>query len=647
MQYQPDAERKQTVSSKITQLLGVMFASAMSLYAVYIGVMGSLIVLRQRSILLFFAIGLSIIVYRVNGKIEKRPNMPWYDWVLLLVSCISFGYMIINATILSDRLALVTDLTMIQIIIGIGAIIVVVESGRRVLGNAMGILLVITILYAYFGSWISGVWGHRFFDVPWLVDHFYYTPNGLFGVPVGIVSTYVALFVVFGIFLERTGGGMFFMNFMSSMFGHVRGGPAKAAVFSSALMASLSGSVTANVVTTGSFSIPLMKKTGYNKNFAAAVEAVASTGGQIMPPVMGATAFLVAEFSGFSYKIVALSALIPAVLYFVSLVFMIDFEAARLNLKGMPRSELPVLSNVLKKGGYFFIPFVIIVYMIMTGYSPLRAALYGLISVIIIAYVRRESWLSPRDWLEAMTSAGHGILIPAVACGAAGMIIGTFTLGGLGMQINNIIVGLSGGNLLFALVLTMIANIILGMGMPAPIAYLIQVSFTIPALVQLGAPELSAHLFVLFFSALSFVTPPVAMGAYAAASIARSDPMRTGFIAWRLALAAYIIPFAFVYGPGLLTSGTPIEIIHVTFTAAIGTAALAGCVIGWFWTYSYWLERVVLAVGAVMCIIPNGLSDLGGIMLIGMVLSMQIMRSRNKKESTEENEVLSEGVVGD
>jgi len=618
----------QTVGVRFAALLASVFAAGLSIYAVYIGVVGALIALRQRSILLFLAVGLSIIVYRTTGKMETRPRVPWYDWILLAVSVFSFGYMIIFADVIADRLALITDLTPLQIMVGIGAIVVVVESGRRVLGNAMGILLAISLLYAYFGAWIPGRSGHRYFEVPWLIDHFYFTPNAILGVPVGIISTYVALFVVFGFFLERIGGGTFFMNFMSSIFGHVRGGPAKAAVFASGLMASLSGSVTANVVTTGSFSIPLMKKTGYKAEFAGAVEAVASTGGQIMPPVMGATAFLVAEFAGVPYKTVALCALIPAILYFASLIFMIDFEAARLDLKGLPRDQLPLLWQELKKGGLFFVPFVLIVYMIMAGYSPLRSALYGFVSIIVLAYLRRESWLSVRDWWDGLGRAGYGILIPAVACGAAGIVIGTFTLGGLGLQINSIIVNLSGGSLLLALVMTMIANIILGMGMPAPVAYLIQVSFTIPALVQLGAPELSAHLFVLFFSALSFVTPPVAMGAYAAASIARSDPMRTGFVAWRLALAAYIIPFAFVYGPALLTNGTALEIAHVTLTAVIGTAALAGCVIGWFWTYSHWWERILLAAGAFMCITPHGLSDLGGIALIGIILGVQIHRSK-------------------
>ncbi|MEO5883069.1 MAG: TRAP transporter fused permease subunit, partial [Caldimonas sp.] len=449
---------------------------------------------------------------------------------------------------------------------------------------------------------------------------------GIFGIPIYVSATYVMLFILFGSFVERSGAGQLFMDFALALAGGSSGGPAKVAVITSSLFGTVSGSAVANVMTTGTFTIPLMKRTGYRPAFAGAVEAVASTGGQLMPPIMGAAAFVMAEFLGVSYLTVAGFALLPAVLYYVAVFMAVHFEAKRIGLVGVPKADLPRLKGVLTERGHLFLPLVVIVAVLLSGRSAAFAALCGIASVVPTTWLRASTrgTFTWRAIGEALEAGARNTIVVALACASAGLVIGTITLTGLGLSFTGVVIQLSQNSQILALVLTMLAGILLGMGLPTTPAYIVQVALLVPALVKLGVQVEAAHLFVLYFAVLSAITPPVAMAVYAANGISHAKLMETSWAAVKLGLTGYIIPFMFVFAPALLLRGEWADVALAVVTATIGVTCLAGALHEhFFWGKARWWERLMLFVAALVLIKPGWQSDLVGVVLVGLVAASQ------------------------
>uniref|UniRef100_UPI000740495D TRAP transporter permease n=1 Tax=Shouchella shacheensis TaxID=1649580 RepID=UPI000740495D len=455
----------------------------------------------------------------------------------------------------------------------------------------------------------------------------------------GVSATFIFLFILFGKFLEVSGAGQFFINLAVAAMGKYRGGPAKTAIVGSSILGTISGSAVANTVTTGAFTIPLMKRTGYKNHFSGAVEAVASTGGQIVPPIMGAAAFIIASYLGMPYIDVVVAAIIPAVLYYLCLYVQVDLRAKRNHLHGLPKSELPVLWTVLKNGFLFFIPLFIIIFMLVSGFSPMRAGLFAIVAVIVVAMVKASTRLSPKQLIKALDLGARASLETAVACAAAGVIIGIISLSGIGLTFSSMIIQFAGGSLLLTLFLTMVTSIVLGMGLPTVAAYIVQVPLTIPALIELGVAPLAAHLFIFYFAIISAITPPVALAAFAAAGIAGSEPMKTGLTALRLGIAAFIVPYMFVYGPSLLLIGQPGDIVTSVATALVGILGVAAAAEGWVFRHALWYERVLLFAGSILLIQPGVWLDVLGVAMLVIALLLQKFTFPNnaKGKSVEQN----------
>lgn len=601
-----------------------VIAISMTLFQVYTAFFGIFESTMQRSLHLLFAIVLSLLIYRYN-KISE-PRVPWYDVIIILLAVFSYGYVVVNSQEISGRLAYVTSLNGLEIAVGVIGILVLWEAARRMLGRAFAIIIAVFVLYALFGQYMPGVLRHRGYDPGWIIDHIFYTTEGILGIPLGVSATYIFIFILFGTFLEKTGAGDFFIQIALALMGKYRGGPAKTAVVASGFMGMLSGSAVANVVTTGAFTIPLMKKLGYKPHFAGAVEACASSGGQFTPPVMGAAAFIIAEFTGISYLKVAAAAAIPAIMYYFSIGFQVHFRAIKEGIQGLPKEELPNFKKEFIKGFHYVIPVITIVYFLMAGYSPLKAGLYSIVALLVITILRSPKFIRPADFLNIFDASARVILDVAIACAAAGIIIGIISLTGVGLRLSSLIISLAGGNLFLALLFTMITALFLGMGLPTVAAYIIQAALIVPALAQFGIPLLAAHLFAFYFAIISAVTPPVALAAYAGAGIAKANVNETGWTAFKLALAAFIVPFMFVYGPALILIGETSEIVIASCTAFVGIFALAAAIEGWLIKQTNILERLLLFTSALCLIKPGIYTDIAGIGLIAVVYFLQKVR---------------------
>ena len=462
-----------------------------------------------------------------------------------------------------------------------------------------------------------------------IATHLYFTTEGVIGTPLAVCSTFIFLFILFGAFLERTGIGQFFIDIANSLAGKATGGPAKVAVIASALQGTITGSSVANTVSSGSFTIPMMKKMGYRPEFAAAVEAAASTGGQIMPPIMGAAAFLMSEMTGIPYSNIIIAAIIPAFLYFTGIMIMVHLEAKRYGLKGLPPEEIPNFFRLMLGYWYLLIPLVVLVTMMMTGYTPARAALIAIVLSIVVSMFRKETRMDFSTFLGALEAGARNIIGVGVACAVAGMIVGTVTLTGIGLKLANGLLMLSGGNILLALFFTMIASIVLGMGVPTTANYVIMATITAPIVLQLGVDLLPAHMFVFYFGIVADITPPVALAAYAGSAIARSNPLKTGVQATKLAIAAFIIPYIFALNPSLLLIGSePLDIILVTLTALAGMTGVAAATEGYIFAKMIPLIRIVSLIGGLMLIIPGLYTDLGGLALLSIAFVFQKLYSK-------------------
>lgn len=602
-----------TLIGRIVMPIGV----AMALYHMWVIAMGPPQAFIFRGTHLAFALVLVYLLYPFMDSKDGRRRLIWLDALFFAAGAFSLGYLFLNYDYFINRIIYIDDLKPADVVAGLGLVIVVLDATRRVIGWALPITALLFMAWALFVTQV---------DPLTLLDQLYMTTEGVFGSTLGVSAAYVTIFVVFGSVMERTGTGKLFMDFALALTGRQAGGPGKVSVVSSSLFGTISGSAVANVMVDGPITIPLMKRTGFSKHFAAGVESVASTGGQIMPPIMGAAAFVMAEFLAVPYMQVVIWALIPSVLYYVACFGAVHFEAKRMGLLGLPPHEVPRLFNVLRERGHLFIPVAIILGGMMMGYSAPYCALAGTLACFPVAMLRAATRQELR-WgqiPEALEDGARNTLAVALACACAGLVIGSITLTGLGISFTNWIIGLAQNSLLLALVLTAVAGIILGMGMPTTPAYIVMVSLMVPAIMKLGVIEPAAHMFAFYFAILSAITPPVALAVYAAASLAKADLWKSGWAAVKIGAAGFIVPFMFVFQPALLMIGEWHEILHATTSACIGIAMLAGGLHGFFRFRLRAYERAMLIAGALaMTLVPGWIGDAIGIALLVLVLAGQ------------------------
>lgn len=611
------------IMAKIVSAIAITF----SIFQLYTATFGVLDAQLQRAVHLGFGLALVYLLYPTR-KSWSRTKLHPFDLLLAILGAAAPAYILIEYNQLVMRSGLVTTP---DLVVGILGILLVVEATRRVVGIPMVTVVLLFLAYAFAGPYMPGVLAHRGLTLSQLVGHLFFTTEGIFGIPLGVSSTFIFLFILFGAYLESTGLGKFFIDLANSIAGWASGGPAKVAVLSSGLMGTVSGSSVANVVGTGSLTIPMMKKLGYHKNFAGAVEAAASTGGQLMPPVMGAAAFLMAEFVGVPYIDIVKAAVIPALLYFTGVWLGVHFEAKRSNLKGLPREQLPKMSRLLVERGHLAIPLVVIVYLLVTGYTPMRAALVAIVLSIICSALRKSTRMKPIEIVRGLDKGARNVLSVLVACASAGIVIGVVTKTGVGLKLASGLLTLSGGMLLPTMFFTMITAIVLGMGVPTTANYVITSTIAAPAIIQMGVPVLAAHMFVFYFGIIADVTPPVALAAFAGAGIAGGNALRTGVNAAKLAIAAFIIPYMFVLSPVILMIDATIPgLVVTTITAIIGMIALSSALIGYLADNCRIYERILLIAGGLMLINPGTMTDLAGIAIFAVILFFQIGRKKKR-----------------
>ena len=622
-----DRESAVRIFSGNKALLVKLMLVAFTVFAVAINTVVHLNAQVHRTTFIALVLFLAYLLYPAKKNAPKNTNkVPIYDIILAFVSAGSFLYMGINY---EQLVAQAGNYTQIDIAVAMVAIVLLFEACRRVVGVPILVVVGCFIAYAYFGNMIPGTFGHRGFTIQRIATHLYFTTEGIIGTPLAVCSTFIFLFILFGAFLERTGVGQFFIDIANSIAGKATGGPAKVAVISSALQGMITGSSVANTVGSGSFTIPMMKRMGYRPEFAAAVEAAASTGGQIMPPIMGAAAFLMAEMTGIPYSNIVIAAIVPAFLYFSGIMIMVHLEAKRYGLKGLPPEEIPNFFKLMFSYWYLLLPLIVLVTMMMTGYTPARSALVAIVVAIVVSMFRKETRMSPQTFLDALEGGARNIIGVAIACSVAGCIVGIVTLTGIGLKLAGGLLSLSGGNVLLALFFTMIASIVLGMGVPTTANYVIMATITAPVVLKLGIDLLPAHMFVFYFGIVADITPPVALAAYAGSAIARSNPLKTGVQATKLAIAAFLIPYVFALNPSLLLLGsTPIQVISVTITAFIGMFGVASAVEGYLFANMNPIVRIIALAGGLLLIIPGAATDVIGVVLVLLVMAFQKARSK-------------------
>ncbi len=592
--------------------------AAFSLFMIWMNLFATWDERVRRSLFLGVVILFVFMLYpaRANFTKPKKANhIPILDLIIGLAGAGSFFYFTINA---KDIIKQGTRINELQIALGIIGILVLAECCRRVTGIPM---LVIAGLFIAYGLMNGG--RH---PVRKLIYNLFYTTTGVIGTPIGVCSTYIVLFIIFGAYLEITGISDFFISCANGIAGAASGGPAKVAVISSALCGMVSGSSVGNTVTTGSVTIPMMKKTGYPGEFAGAVEAAASTGGQIMPPIMGAAAFLMAEMVGVPYSNIIVRAILPAALYFTGIFLMVHLRAKRLGLKGIPKEQLPKAKQLLPKI-YLLVPLVALIYLITAGYTMSRSAIIATILCIVVSLFNKENRLTPKKFVDALETGAKNTLSIAVACGIAGIIAGVVTMTGLGQVFISAIVSISNGHLWIALILTMFCCIILGMGVPTTATYIIMATTCAPILTTgMGLNAISANMFVFYFGIVADITPPVALAAYAGSAIAKCDPMKTAFNATRLAIAAFLIPYMFCLNPAMLLIDTTIpSFVLIIITSFVGMYAIACALEGYMFTHLNMVIRILLAAGGLMLIYPGTVTDIAGIAIVAVVFVVEMV----------------------
>ena len=652
-----DTESRFRILSGWQAKLVALIAVAMSCFHFYTSGFGLLLAQKQGAVHLAFTLALVFLLYPASSKQSKTSGIPFYDFILGAIGVASALYLVVFFNELVTRAGLPTQT---DLIMGFLLIATLLEATRRISNPVLPCLAVIALLYCYFGRSMPDMLAHRGFNVARIVNHMYLGTEGIFGTPLEVSSTFVFMFILFGAVLEKTGLGKFIIDLSLALAGWSTGGPAKVAVVSSGLMGTVSGSSVANVCTTGMFTIPLMKSVGYEPYFAGAVEAVASTGGQIMPPVMGAAAFIMAQILGVPYIEVAIAAVVPALLYYFAVMVQVHFEACRLGLRGIPWKQLPPLLPLLKSKGFLLIPLIAIIYFLLAGYTPLKAAFNGILVSFVLSWLNKETRLTPAKIYDAFQSGARSAIGVACACATVGMVVGMGTLTGLALKIAGAIVAMAqvspDGSLaafassifslvpgaavtaesaamsltkIFTLFFTMIASLILGMGLPTTANFIVTSTMAAPALFLLGVPPMAAYMFVFYFGIAADLTPPVALAAYAGAGIAGSDPMKTGVTSFKLALAGFLVPYIYVYNPMLLFIDVePFYMAQAICTALIGVFLLAMFTIGYFKAHLAWYMRVLAFVGAICLLIPGTVSDLFGLVVLAVIYVMQTAKAK-------------------
>ncbi|MEI0486884.1 TRAP transporter permease [Brachyspira intermedia] len=578
-----------------------------------------------------------LLAYLLFPMKKDMPNdkLPWYDVILAVIGAASWAYISFNFEALIRRAGIYTTT---DVIIGIIGILLVFEACRRIVGLPILIISIVFIIYALFGAYAPGFLNHRGYSLQRLVSHLFYNTEGIMGTPIGASATFIFLFIFFGALLDKTGIGQFFIDICNAIAGGFDGGPAKVAVLTSAMFGTVSGSSVSNTVGTGSFTIPMMKSLRYRPEFAGAVEASASTGGQLMPPIMGAASFLMAESLGIPYMQVAKAAIIPAILYFTGIFIMVHLEAKKTGLKGLSRDSLPKIGELLMKKGYLVIPLATIIYFFVLGKTAIYAGLMGIIAAGLVAIVnsivdiimKRQVSFGFKDLIDVFVNAARNIISVAVACAMAGVIIGVITLTGLGLKIGAGLISISGGIPLLLLFLTMVSSIILGMGVPTTANYLITSTIAASAIIGLGYEPLAAHMFVFYFGIIADVTPPVALAAMAGAAIAKSDPLKTGIEATKLSIGAFIIPYMFIFNPDILMINTTIaDVIPILITSLIGMFGVSAGLEGYVFRKCKAYERILFIIAGLLSIYPEFYSDIIGIAVIAILVIIQIA-TKNK-----------------
>ncbi len=620
------------VLNKPTALFVNVLSFSLGIFLIYTGAFGTFPALKQRSIYLAFVMTMLFLVYPALDKKDKA-GVPWYDYILSLLGAITCIYVVISYKAILMRMGISNQT---DIVMGTILIVLILEGTRRLVSPALALITLIFLLYALFGDHIPGIFHIRSGGLSRLIDHEFMIPEGIFGTPMAAAATYVSLFVVFSALLQASGMGEFIQDMALALAGKAAGGPAKVAVIASSIFGTVSGEAVANVVGTGTFTIPLMKKIGYEPTFAGAVEAVASTGGQLVPPVMGAACFVMAEYLGIAYSKIMIGGIIPALLYYTSAFVAVHLRAKKLGMVGLKPEELPDGKKAFRERGHLVIPFVAVIVMILMQYTVSMAAIVGIVLTLIVANVRKKTRMTPRAVLNAITNGARGTISFGVSCACIGLIIGVTTLTGVGNVIGDYIIALSGNSLLIALILIMIVSIILGMGMPTVAVYIVLATVAAPPLIKLGVPMLAAHFYCFYFGIMANLTPPVAIPAYAAAAISGANPSKTGWSAFKIALPSFLIPYAFVYYPSLLFVDTKVSELALAFITCLLGVFMIG--IG-FEEYAFvrripkWKALMTL-VGGILMIAPNLIADAIAFIILIFVVVTEVVEYQ-KSPSTQ------------
>ncbi len=643
MELAPDTEAEVSVQRSLKGSLGlifVYFAAFVSVFHIYYLVFRPMepLMFRNYHLMLLGILGFAFF----PGWTRAKAKIHWTDYVGIAALVFVFVYIYTNFSRVQFLFGTnrVTQMDAVVCFIGV---VLVLELARRTSGNSLPLLALVFFIYPFVGKYMPGIFNTSAYTAKRIITYMF-TTNGIFSAPIAISAKYIILFIIFSSFLTVSGVGTYFVEFAFAVSGFARGGPAKVAVISSALMGMMNGTSAGNVVATGSLSIPLMKRVGYSPTFAAATEAVASTGGQIMPPIMGAGVFIMSEITGIKYERIMLAGIIPAILYFFSCYMMVDYEAIKLRLFGVPRHLLPGIKTTLKKA-YLFIPVFVLIYSLMTGYSVIMAGFFGITSCFLVSLIAKDTRMGPRKILEALEKGARGSVQLMSVCAAAGIIMGVIALTGIGNKFANVLMTIADTNVLLAMAFTMVVCILLGMGMPTTAAYAVAASVMAPGLVRITLMNpafahvpsdvivLLPHMFIFYFACVSAITPPVALAAYAGAGISGSDPMKTGVMSFRLGIASYIVPFMFFYAPEILAIGTLPMIALRTGTALVGIFALASAVQGYFRGHLVIIQRVLMFVAALSLVTPNEIFDAMGFALIALVFLSHNLPFFKKKEA--------------
>jgi len=609
--------------------IGVVLAVVMSVFQLYTAAFGCFEGLLQRSLHFGFAAAIVLILYPLKGKKWQIVN-----YLFVAVTLLSFWWIYADYERISTRWPLADEVLRLDYIFGTLATLLILEATRRCMGWSLPLIAAIFLVYAFVGPYLPGLLHHRGYSYTMVLDELYLTTEGIFGVAASASATFVFLFVLFGAFLDKTKVGEFFLSLTYSITGSMKGGPAKTAVVASGLMGMVSGSGIGNVATTGVFTIPLMKRMGYMPHIAGAIEAAASSGGQIMPPIMGAAAFIMAEFTGVPYIEIIKIALIPALLYYMMLIFQVHFRAHRRNIPVIPRSELPSVFGILKKGWYLSLPLFILVILLVLQYTPLFAGVYAIVAITIVSMFRSDTRLNLKRLLVTLEAGAKSAAPIAMACACAGIVVGVITLTGLGMKFSSMIVSFAGGSMFFGIVLVAATSMFLGMGLPVVAAYVVLAVLAAPALAELGATIIAAHLAVMWFTQTSNITPPVCLAAFTAAAIAKAEPMKTGWSAIRYGLGFYFIPFLFFYSP-ILLNGKVFDIVLTIVTAMIGIVAVSASFEAFLVRRLNVAERVILGISGVLLVWPDHAVSLLGLCLSLASVAWQMKTRKKYADETE------------